>query len=244
MAIPVFIFITNRPATLYSALIRKGGLFCQESDTLVVPSGVMIDLLSGASNRLYLYFRPTTTLPVRFVRFDAFVRQASVELNWSVDQEQGIETYHVERSVDGRNFEGIGQVAVTNQSASLKKYQFVDQQVAGGQLFYRVQAIERRRSSCTSPVVRLDNVIMQQAITITRINANGSANGYLQFSHLPIGRYHILISNANGQRLFAQWIDAQLTNTQKRIQGVHSKYPLVIQVIDVTGMVVKNAIIY
>ncbi len=95
-------------------------------------------------------------LPVTLVSFRAVAQGSAALLNWVVVQESGISHYQVERSLDGRSFQPVGQVAARG-GASLS-YSFRDNtlaQAAGPAVYYRLRLLEPGRPDGFSPVAVL-----------------------------------------------------------------------------------------
>ncbi len=208
-------------------------LLIQESDTLVVPFTVTSDPLSCATDRFYLYLRPTSTLPVRFVRFDASLRQESVQLDWSVAQEHGIESYQVERSVDGRIFEFVGQVSATHQTATCKNYQFFDRVRSAGPLYYRVSAMERGRTVSVSRIIRLLGESISSPVTIVPVGGADGSRYNLYFSHMRPGSYQLQVFNMGGQCLLTSSIPIHATQAMVPVSVPVTRQPLVVRLFHV-----------
>lgn len=65
-------------------------------------------------------------LPIQLKSFIAENTGSAVELTWSTSSETNASVFEIERSVDGKNFVRIGQVATAANSNSFKSYQFSD----------------------------------------------------------------------------------------------------------------------
>jgi hypothetical protein len=77
----------------------------------------------------------TTTVPVRFIGFQAATNGNQVLLNWSVAGEQPGMRYQIERSYDGVRFQTIGYITGNMSS----QYQYTDLQPATqGKTYYRI----------------------------------------------------------------------------------------------------------
>ena len=86
-----------------------------------------------------LVWQCTGLIPVTLIDFKAQVRGNSVMLNWYATQETDFRQYEIERSIDGRRFTQIGNVAGRN----LTNYQFEDVDVPlNRQVFYRLKMVD------------------------------------------------------------------------------------------------------
>lgn len=98
-----------------------------------------------------------TPLPVTLVSFRAVAQGGAALLSWAVVQESGLRYYQVERSLDGRGFQPVGQVAARG-GASLS-YTFSDntlaQAVGSPVVYYRLRLLEPSRPDAFSPVAVL-----------------------------------------------------------------------------------------
>lgn len=81
-------------------------------------------------------------LPVTFTSLTVHEHQGQVVLNWETASETNNAFFSVERSADGRHFQSIGRVDGNNTTDQSTKYQFVDDQIAAGQYFYRLQQVD------------------------------------------------------------------------------------------------------
>jgi hypothetical protein len=91
-------------------------------------------------------------LPVSFIGFGAKKLDAGIQLIWNVAGERDVVSYQVEKSIDGRDFIKLGDVAANNSTT----YSFVDRQPAKGLAFYRIKETEADGKFKYSTIVRLD----------------------------------------------------------------------------------------
>lgn len=63
-------------------------------------------------------------------------------LTWSTATENNNEGFIVERSIDGRNFENVGQVEGAGNSTEVKKYRFLDASANKGAAYYRLRQLD------------------------------------------------------------------------------------------------------
>jgi hypothetical protein len=86
-----------------------------------------------------------TVLPVTLVSFTGRVNaDATIKLQWTVAQQQGIDRYIVERSANGTEFNSIG--TVTANSLRDYNYTFTDAAPLNGKNYYRLKIMEAGRS--------------------------------------------------------------------------------------------------
>lgn len=96
-----------------------------------------------------------TGLPLEWVGFSA-ERQSekSARLRWTTSQEEGLDKFEVERSVDGIAFDQIAQVTARNLSEE-GSYVYVDENIQASGYYYRVRAMEHDGSSSLTEVKRV-----------------------------------------------------------------------------------------
>lgn len=90
-----------------------------------------------------IYFSSTNNvlnpLPVDFQSFSITKSSNAAQLSWIVANEINLNSYEVERSIDGRNFKNIATV----NAVGTEKYNYTDKELANGINYYRVKAIDK-----------------------------------------------------------------------------------------------------
>jgi hypothetical protein len=119
-------------------------------------------------------------LPVTLVSFRAVPQNGTVQVTWLVAQEFNVSAYVVERSLDGRSFATVGQVAA--RSGANLRYAFTDAPPAGSQrLYYRLRQVEANQADTFSPVVTVQLTAASAALTVwptvftTELHLDGSS---------------------------------------------------------------------
>jgi hypothetical protein len=84
-----------------------------------------------------------TTLPVEMVSFFANCSKDNMELNWQTASEHNSSHFVLERSVDGIEWEKLGEVAAAGNSTSTLNYSFVDTSMLARALsYYRLLQVD------------------------------------------------------------------------------------------------------
>jgi Secretion system C-terminal sorting domain len=99
------------------------------------PGGIDLIAVTG----IYI---ATSVLSTRFVSFDAFEKSDLVNLKWTVENEQAVARYEIERSTDGNTYTTVHQLKPgTTSSNGTNVYSFDDpvQRVFSSQLYYRIK---------------------------------------------------------------------------------------------------------
>lgn len=81
----------------------------------------------------------STVLPVSFINFTAKAVSTGVRLAWKVASETNNKQFIVSRSTDGKNYKLVREVAGVGTSAVTQSYGFVDQSIATGTYFYKLE---------------------------------------------------------------------------------------------------------
>ncbi|WP_185281557.1 T9SS type A sorting domain-containing protein [Hymenobacter sp. NBH84] len=135
-------------------------------------------------------------LPVELTSFTATAQKQQVALRWGTASEKNSAQFVVERSLDGRLFEAVGQVAAQGNTTSAHSYSFLDpisDQV--GSVYYRLRQLDLDQTAHFSLVVAV-----QLSATAGTLYPNPATNEVaLRFAvPLPSGAEYVLL-NAAGQ---------------------------------------------
>jgi hypothetical protein len=91
-------------------------------------------------------------LPVQLTSFTAKRAERSVNLNWTTASELNNREFVVERSFNGKTFEGIGSVAGNGTATRANTYTFSDTKALAGVSYYRLKQIDLDGKFEYSPV--------------------------------------------------------------------------------------------
>ena len=92
-------------------------------------------------------------MPVSLLSFSGALVNESVLLNWSTADETNNAKFEIERSGNGKNWQTIGEVAGSGNSASILNYSFTDQNPLMGDAYYRLQQVDLNGASVNSNAV-------------------------------------------------------------------------------------------
>ncbi len=134
------------------AVVLEGGTATFDNETpginkVVTLTGAVINGADHANYRLTEVLTALATieprpLPVTLITFTAKAQKDGVSLAWTTAAEKDNDYFQVERSMDGRNFSGIGQVKGNGNSNVRVDYSFVDSKVLGGTAYYRLKQVD------------------------------------------------------------------------------------------------------
>jgi hypothetical protein len=93
-------------------------------------------------------------LAVQWMNFSGRAGGSANLLSWKIKAEQTTVLFEVERSADGHNFAGIGQVPVEH---SKEQYYYTDEQLSLQKYYYRIRQKDLNGSSSLSNMIQLTN---------------------------------------------------------------------------------------
>ncbi|AXY73506.1 T9SS C-terminal target domain-containing protein [Paraflavitalea soli] len=155
-------------------------------------------------------------LPMKLISFTAQEKNNTIVLNWKATAESQLRRYEVERSVDGRNFTKIGEVAARNAAGAIA-YSLVDQSPNNGSNYYRLRVEDLDGAAEYSQILRLTLHNGGQVIAIYP-NPVINSSFVLQFSHVPQDDYRLEVYNSIGSRVFSQSIKHPGRSSTQTIQ--------------------------
>ena len=125
-------------------------------------------MATGSTNGFEVF--TAEPLPVIFAGFSLTRKNdGKILVQWSTSDEISADRFEIERSLDGMNWSGIGQVAAMNQSASLQNYSYYDQAPAS-QLFYRIKQIDIDGQHMYSSIRMIRADIKEASIRVAAVN--------------------------------------------------------------------------
>jgi hypothetical protein len=141
------------------------------------PGGGGSFLLAGSANSFTSDGTLTTTaqngtvticyanvLPLKLLGFSAALDNSCVSLRWTTAQENNVNKFLIERSPDGVNFNGIGEMPATNTPAQ-KQYRFNDCTVGNSKWFYRIKILDNDGQFIYSKIISIHAYIKGNALT-------------------------------------------------------------------------------
>jgi hypothetical protein len=127
----VMFTVTNKDVETF---IYKAGAQNLSADAVTRQKGVYF------SGFVYPSF---STLPVTITNLSATSRNEGNLVQWQTSSEINTKAFFIEKSIDGRNYTTIGEVAAAGQSSTTRSYRFTDALVKPGTNYYRLRAVDR-----------------------------------------------------------------------------------------------------
>lgn len=153
---------------------------------------------NGTGSSVSVFQIDLTAIPVTLVNTRAYRKNAGVMIEWTSLDEVNIQSYVVERSQKGQQFDKIGNIAASGHSSTSIAYRLFDQQPLKGLSFYRIKIIEAGRSMY-SDVMKVSNNASEQLTIYPNPVYKGSS--LTLEMNLPLGTYKVRLLNTVGQQL-------------------------------------------
>ncbi len=146
-------------------------------------------------------------LPVTITDLKAAANGHVVDLTWTSLNEINIDKYTVERSGDAVNYIGLGNVTARDNNEPENKYAFTDSKPLNGSNFYRVKVWENDGATSYTNTVKIN--FSDNNPNGFRVYPNPVQNKHftLDMNNLAAGKYTLILTAINGQRVFEKAID-------------------------------------
>ena len=179
---------------------------------------ITADAASKVADRFMITFKQVP--PMRFTSITA-LRNAdnTATVKWNTENENNINYYTIEHSVDAVNFSTVTQQLPTANNFGNPYYNFLHAGAVAGNNWYRVKSNAINGSVQYTSIVKLGPVAFVEKPSIT-IYPNPATKGTVNiyFTKKPTGTYQLKITNKLGQILHVETIQIQSTNLQKTIK--------------------------
>jgi hypothetical protein len=160
-------------------------------------------------------------LPVTWVQVAAKKINETTLVTWSTASEKGTDRFEIERSLDGKSFEKIGQVSAVGNSNTLQNYSFRDAQTVSSTSYYRIKSVDFDGTTEYSKTVMVQfnasqvstfpnpttgkiflqgvdkaevEIVNTLGKVVSKFNFNGNSNSEIDLAQLPDGIYFISIT--------------------------------------------------
>ena len=162
-----------------------------------------------------------STLPVRFTSVAAsLINNTTATINWTIATPSiNAQKFQVEYSVNGTNWQVVGNVNITNTNQS--NYKFIHQQIPTGNLYYRIKELDKDGSYNFSRIVLLHPASSERQFVIIP----NPANNFIQVSS-PYdinGKTQLELFDVAGRRLLSKSISLSIEeiNTSQLSNGTY-----------------------
>jgi|GEM_PF-5281161 hypothetical protein len=101
-------------------------------------------------------FGAPIVLPIGLANFTANKQENNIALNWQLAQENNIDSFAVEHSMNGKNWEVINTITSTGNSSKAASYSYVDNAPVYGENYYCIKQINNDGTVEYSKVIPID----------------------------------------------------------------------------------------
>ncbi|CAG5068046.1 hypothetical protein DYBT9623_00774 [Dyadobacter sp. CECT 9623] len=133
-------------------------------------------------------------LPVTLISFTGKTVEKSNELTWKTSSEVNFSHFEIQRSVNAKTFEKIGELA----SDQLRTYTFVDPNAPFGKVYYRLKMIDLDTKYSFSKIISLEG--NTENAVVGNIYPNpGTGKVYIEINALTKGTWNISSYDLSGK---------------------------------------------
>ncbi len=150
-------------------------------------------------------------LPIELLAFNAHVVEEHVELSWTTASEENNSHYEIERSVDGTEFNRVGQIDGAGNAVNINTYKFIDNRPLSGYSFYRLKQIDINGNFDYSPIKSV-HLNPQDLFEFSMSPNPIQSNQLLTLKHPNLVSeklYYINISDLHGKVIWRQQITSR-----------------------------------
>ncbi len=97
------------------------------------------------------------TLPITLTSAKAYEKNSGVQVEWITQQENNVDRFEVEVSLNGQQFSKVGSVQAKGNSNTISKYNFFNPNPVIGVHFYRLKIIDKSGEVTYSPVMKINS---------------------------------------------------------------------------------------
>ena len=194
-----------------------GGPGINQNNSTIVASSILTPDTSGVINLTvavdsggFAYLNTMkmeeydNSLPVTIANLSVSQISNGVKLYWHSLNETDIESYVVEKSVDGVTFEAAGTVAALNNGENA--YSFTDEDAVKATNYYRLKVREKNGVYKFSNTIRLSQNVQRSKILVYPNPVIGLLLS-LQVSNVEKGTYNVLLLSNDGRIIQSQSLE-------------------------------------
>jgi hypothetical protein len=185
---------------------------------LLSSSSVVDSVLNNLNATTPLYDMPAfftgtddnNPLPVEMIKFVGTKKETSAMLQWATATEKNSSHFEVERSFDAKNFKTIGKVQSNGNSASVKNYQFRDEDAFMNNepvVYYRLKMIDRDASFEYSNTISINNTDEEIALADVKVFPNPFTND-LYIDYKAAINETVELRDMSGRVIFTQTLNS------------------------------------
>lgn len=152
---------------------------------------------SKAGNRFYIVFDwKRNDPPLYSVLSNAIREKELVHIHWSVDREEGIRKFEIEKSGDGQQFSHLA----TQEATGSRQYSMVDTEAGKNALYYRVKLYEASGNTRYGRLMQVASLEQTPGFAVYPNPVKGQTIG-ISFQAQRAGRYQAFLYDAKANLL-------------------------------------------
>jgi hypothetical protein len=152
----------------------------------------------GGADRLSFSIA-STTLPVTLVSWSVSALAADrAQLSWQTTNAVNFDHFIIQRSMDGDNFQDVHTVAAMSNGSSAPNYSYTDQYSYNGNVYYRLEMVDRDGSVNYSKIISLSLSSDQKIRIYPTVVEN---NSLFVESTQPVASARLELYSMNGSRV-------------------------------------------
>jgi uncharacterized repeat protein (TIGR01451 family) len=155
-----------------------------------------------------------SALPIQLLSFTGQLNNNTVQLKWKVSDAQNFERFEIERSVDGRIYNRIGNVLFNNSIADYSSQDNIST-LQSNHIFYRLKLIDADGKFTYSKVIAF--------------NINAAQNNFIVYPNPAKTEMYVSITSNKNENLHLKIVDASgrtVADQQKEIQKGNNIFPV------------------
>ncbi|MGN6534065.1 MAG: T9SS type A sorting domain-containing protein, partial [Ginsengibacter sp.] len=170
---------------------------------------------SKAANRFRIVFQQMRVMPVTFTSVKATSKNATVAVEWKVENQSKLQQYEVEKSSDGSQFTKVASIAANNNASSV--YSWTDENPVAGNNYYRIRSVDLNGATAYTSIVKAEIVKINGQMKVYP-NPAVDAKVSLELNNAPAGVYYARLFNPLGQVIVSQKIVHQAGTSTETIK--------------------------
>ncbi len=193
------------------------------------------ELRNGCSSTVFATVTLLNTLPVKLSNFAAvYTNKITIDLKWSASNEDGNETYSLERSTDGIQFTSINKTNAT-RVANATNYVYRDDitAVSATTVYYKIKIYSHSVLYSESNIIRvsLKETASQPKNSIISVIQKGNADPVISFYSVGSSIMLVMVSDIDGKLLYhsQQTVSAGINSIQLPSANLRSKGIKIVQ---------------
>ena len=149
-------------------------------------------------------------LPIELIAFNAELKGKEVFVDWSTASQRDNDYFTIERSIDGTEFDIVGEVDGAGNSTEILKYEFVDTDPLEGFSYYRLRQTDFNGETEAFAPVSINYIIPVDRVSIETVYPNPFTNMFtVDFSMSTSSEVEIMMTNSNGMQVFSDAVVAE-----------------------------------